>query len=108
MARRLDNTAHVPLRRARCADGNGTLSYLFFSSDDVDVARAKAICGRCALTKQCLQGAITRQEAYGVWGGTLLLDGAPIALPPRRGRPSLTPRVHSVEDEVIIPRHLVA
>ena len=28
----------------RCADGNGTLTPLFFSDDIIDIARAKAIC----------------------------------------------------------------
>ena len=29
---------------ARCADGNGTLTPLFFSDENIDIARAKAIC----------------------------------------------------------------
>src|SRR5688572_12152000 len=29
---------------ARCSDGNGTLTHLFFSDDEFDIARAKAIC----------------------------------------------------------------
>ena len=32
------------LSAKRCADGNGTLSYLFFSEEFVDIQRAKAIC----------------------------------------------------------------
>jgi len=35
----------------RCSDGNGTLSYLFFSEEYVDVQRAKAICAKCSLAK---------------------------------------------------------
>jgi hypothetical protein len=31
------------LSAKRCADGNGTLTYLFFSEEHVDIARAKAI-----------------------------------------------------------------
>ena len=50
---------------ARCADGNGTLAGLFFSDDDYDIARAKAICGPCGLAASCLDGAIERGEAYG-------------------------------------------
>jgi hypothetical protein len=30
--------------QARCADGHGTLTHLFFSDDVLDIARAKAIC----------------------------------------------------------------
>ena len=32
---------------ARCADGNGTLTPLFFSDHVLDIARAKAICAKC-------------------------------------------------------------
>ena len=39
---------------ARCADGNGTLTHLFFSDDEFDIARAKAICGKCGLADDCL------------------------------------------------------
>lgn len=98
----------MPRTRARCSDGAGTLSHLFFSLDDVDIARAKAICRRCELRDACLDGAIDRREAYGVWGGTLLVDGAPVRLAPRRGRPSSKPRVEHLADEVPIPDHLVA
>ena len=34
----------------RCADGNGTLTPLFFSDDLVDIARAKAMCTKCPLS----------------------------------------------------------
>ncbi len=36
----------VSARLPRCADGNGTLTPLFFSDDVVDIARAKAICAQ--------------------------------------------------------------
>ena len=38
----------------RCADGNGTLTPLFFSDDVIDIARAKAICAKCAFATGCL------------------------------------------------------
>ena len=40
--------APAPVRtpQARCADGNGTLTHLFFSDDALSTARAKA--GSCA------------------------------------------------------------
>ena len=41
------STSTVPV--ARCADGNGTLTPLFFSEHVLDIARAKAISGKCAL-----------------------------------------------------------
>src|SRR6056297_2486165 len=92
----------------RCADGNGTLTHLFFSADDVEVAQAKAICRRCPLADACRSAAITRVEPYGVWGGALLVDGQPVALPPRRGRPSRRARIDFLDDEVRRPAHLVA
>lgn len=95
-------------RFARCADGNGTLSYLFFSDDDLDLARAKAICRKCGLQDACLSGAIERFEPYGVWGGKLVLDGVPVEVKRKRGRPPRVPRPVLVVDEAPIPPHLVA
>ena len=48
-----------PARRlvARCADGHGTLTALFFSDNVIDIARAKAMCGLCPLQADCLAGA---------------------------------------------------
>lgn len=93
---------------ARCADGNGTLSHLFFSDDEIEIARATAICGPCGRRIACLAGAIERREPYGVWGGTLLIDGVPVAGKPRRGRPPKRPAPPLVVDEVPVPPHLVA
>lgn len=93
---------------ARCADGNGTLSHLFFSDDDHDLARAKAICRPCGLRDTCLSGAIDRSEPYGVWGGMLVLDGAPVEVKRKRGRPRKHPKPILVVEEAPIPAHLVA
>ncbi len=97
----------LPRRQARCADGAGTLAHLFFSDEDIDIARAKRICSSCALSAECLDGALERREAYGVWGGQLLIDGTPVRFARRRGRPA-THRIEFVDDEVPIPEHLVA
>jgi WhiB family redox-sensing transcriptional regulator len=97
----------LPSERARCGDGAGTLAPLFFSDDDVDIARAKAICGRCSLRVRCLEGALERGEVYGVWGGQLLIDGEPVRFARRRGRPPAH-RVEVLDDEVVVPDHLVA
>ena len=99
----------APARRpvARCSDGYGTFAGLFFSDDDFDLARAKAICRRCSLAADCLDGALARAEAYGVWGGHLLIDGEIAVAPPRRGRPPLN-RTELVVDEVPAPPHRVA
>ena len=93
---------------ARCADGHGTLSHLFFSEDAHELARAKAICRPCGLRESCLAGAIERQEPYGVWGGKLVLDGVPVEVKRKRGRPRKNPLPVLVVDEVPIPEHLIA
>jgi WhiB family redox-sensing transcriptional regulator len=93
--------------RARCADGHGTLTHLFFSEHELDLARAKAICGKCGLADRCLAGALDRSEPYGVWGGELLVDGRVVLVKRGRGRPPRQPRPPLVVDEVPVPPHLV-
>ena len=66
-------------RWARCSDGRGTFNHLFFSDDPHDIARAKAICSRCRVREACLTGAIEREEAWGVWGGEIFVDGQIVA-----------------------------
>ena len=101
-------TVQAPTGRARCADGTGRLAELFFSDDAHDLARAKAICRRCALAESCLAGALERVEYYGVWGGVLVMEEVIVEDRPRRGRPPRHPRPELVVDEVPIPPHLVA
>lgn len=95
-------------RAARCRDGNGTLTHLFFSEDLFDLARAKAICGKCRLADSCLEDALERQEPWGVWGGQLLLNGAVVVNKRPRGRPPKNPRPELVVDEVPLPPYLIA
>ncbi|MGK0274118.1 MAG: WhiB family redox-sensing transcriptional regulator [Ilumatobacter sp.] len=95
-------------KRARCSDGNGTLSSLFFSDDDFEIARAQAICRSCSLQTTCLQGALEREETCGVWGGMIVQNGVPTARRRRRGRPSHQPLDFIMIDEVPVPPHLVA
>jgi Transcription factor WhiB len=94
--------------QARCADGHGTLTHLFFSDVPLDTARAKAICGKCALVTICLDGALERAEPWGVWGGELIENGRIVLNKRPRGRPPKHPRPVVVIDEVPIPPHLVA
>jgi len=103
-----EESPEEPRGAARCADGQGTLTHLFFSDDEFDIARAKAICSKCRLDASCLAGALERREAYGVWGGQLLIEGVVVAIKRGRGRPPKTPRPVLVVDEVPIPPHLVA
>lgn len=93
--------------RARCRDGAGTLTTLFFSDDLIDIARAKAICSKCVLRDACLEAALERAEPAGVWGGELLADGAIVQHKRRRGRPPKHSRPEPVVEEVPIPPHLV-
>lgn len=105
-----DLVVDAPVRTPtpRCADGHGTLSALFFSDDVIDIARAKAICSKCALTTSCLAGALERGEPWGVWGGELVENGRVVVHKRPRGRPPKHPRPQLVVDEVRIPAHLVA
>ena len=90
--------------QARCADGNGTLTHLFFSDDPLDIARAKAICSKCKLAETCLEGALERAEPWGVWGGELIENGRIVVNKRPRGRPPKHPRPIVVIDEVPFPR----
>ncbi|MGI9646564.1 MAG: WhiB family transcriptional regulator [Ilumatobacteraceae bacterium] len=94
--------------RARCADGHGSLSHLFFSDDDHDLARAKSICGPCRLRRTCVSGAVERAERYGVWGGKIFVEGEPVEFRRKRGRPKKCPDPVLTVDEVPVPPHLVA
>ena len=84
----------------RCADGNGTLTPLFFSDDLVDIGRAKAICAKCPLRANCLSDALDREEPWGVWGGELLLNGRIVTSKRACGRPPKRPRPPMVVDEM--------
>jgi hypothetical protein len=103
-----DAPVEVRAPQARCADGNGTLTHLFFSDDALNTARAKAICGKCKLAESCLEGALARAEPWGVWGGELIENGRIVVNKRPRGRPPKHPRPIVVVDEVPIPPHLVA
>ena len=93
---------------ARCRDGNGTLTHLFFGDDVLTIARAKAICSKCTLGAACIEGALERLEPWGVWGGELIENGKIVAHKRPRGRPPKHPRPTLVVEEVPIPRHYVA
>ncbi len=91
--------------RARCRDGNGTLTHLFFSEDLYDIARAKAICRKCPVRDLCLETALERQEPWGVWGGELVASGRIVTNKRPRGRPPRVPRPELEVDEVPVPPH---
>lgn len=85
---------------ARCADGNGTMTGLFFSDHVADIARAKAMCALCPLQAGCLAAAIEREEPWGVWGGELLSGGRIVRDKRPCGRPPKQPRPEVVYDEM--------
>ena len=96
----LDLTPPAWFAGARCQDGVGTLTELFFSEDLGDIARAKAICGNCPAREPCLDAAVDRHEPWGVWGGELMLNGKVLAAKRRRGRPPKHCRPELMIDEL--------
>ncbi|OBQ52365.1 WhiB family transcriptional regulator [Streptomyces sp. H-KF8] len=56
---------------AACADEDPELFFPIGDSGPalIQEEEAKAVCRRCPLMESCLQGALERNEAAGVWGG---------------------------------------
>lgn len=77
----------IQLQQARCAEAPREIAALFFSDEPIEIEQAKAFCGDCVIQAACLQGAIERREACGVWGGQLFQDGKILAQKRKRGRP---------------------
>ena len=73
---------------AKCATGDARLLRLFFSEIPSEIEEAKATCRTCPLRLSCLEGAVEREEPWGVWGGHLFDRGRVIATKRGRGRPS--------------------
>lgn len=76
------------------------MASLFFSEDLSEIARAKAICGLCLSSGECLNAAVDRREPWGVWGGELLMNGRVLTARKRRGRPPKIARPEVVIDEL--------
>jgi WhiB family redox-sensing transcriptional regulator len=81
---------------ARCRDGSGATTDLFFSDQIPEIALAKAICAECPYLTACLEGALERREPWGVWGGQLFVDGRILAQKRKRGRPPKNPQSEEV------------
>ncbi|GAA2417857.1 WhiB family transcriptional regulator [Streptomyces mauvecolor] len=60
--------AIVERPRPACAGEDPELFFAHGASSP-RIARAQAICRRCPLLVSCHQGALERDEEYGVWGG---------------------------------------
>ncbi len=98
----VDPTAWRDLALCRTVDD----ATIFFSEENAELAAAKATCMSCTVIASCLEGALERGEAAGIWGGQLFDKGSIVAVKRRRGRP---PKVARPEDElpqVPIPEHL--
>lgn len=48
---------------------------------------ATSLCGTCPISAACLEGALARQEGWGVWGGQLFEHGQVVRQKRGRGRP---------------------
>jgi WhiB family transcriptional regulator, redox-sensing transcriptional regulator len=57
---------------------------LWFAEMTAEVELAKALCQECPIRQGCLEGAIARQEPWGVWGGEVFIGG--VVVPRKRGR----------------------
>jgi len=97
-----------PRSPAACADGTGRLTERFFSDDIDDIAFAKRLCVTCPVMTECLQGAIDRDEQWGVWGGQLLVRGKVVMSKRRRGRPPKEARAEDQLPIIEIPEHLIS
>ena len=62
---------------------------LFYSEESADIARAKSLCAGCPMQRACLDGAISRAEPAGVWGGSLFENGRVISAKRGVGRPRI-------------------
>ncbi|MGP5267547.1 WhiB family transcriptional regulator [Brachybacterium alimentarium] len=81
-----DTAAHMlPCHDTDAAD-------LFFSERHADLEQAKSLCTGCPLLEECRQGALDREEPWGVWGGAIFDAGRIIAVKRGRGRPRKNPQ----------------
>ena len=60
---------------------------LFFAESQVMLETAKGLCTACPMRARCLEGALSRQEPWGVWGGEIFEDGRIVAAKRSPGRP---------------------
>lgn len=61
---------------------------MYFSEDELAIAEAKSLCRLCPVRSQCLEGALSRKEPAGVWGGELFEGGLVISRKRKAGRPT--------------------
>jgi WhiB family transcriptional regulator, redox-sensing transcriptional regulator len=64
---------------------------LWFAESPGQLEEAKTLCADCPIKTECLAGALSRGEPWGVWGGEIVERGAVIARKRPRGRPRKNP-----------------
>lgn len=62
---------------------------LFFAETAEQLEEAKALCRTCPLQRACLEGALSRSEPVGVWGGEIFDGGRTVAVKRLPGRPKV-------------------
>lgn len=67
-----------------CRQGDADM---WFAESPSVLEEAKALCGGCPFRAECLDGALSRGEPWGVWGGEILERGRVIPRKRPRGRP---------------------
>jgi WhiB family redox-sensing transcriptional regulator len=91
--------------QAACRSTKGAAE-LFFSEELAGIVAAKRICAECPVIAPCLEGALSRAEPCGVWGGQLFENGRVLHQKRRRGRPPKVPRPEDQLPAVPVPEHL--
>jgi WhiB family redox-sensing transcriptional regulator len=61
---------------------------LWFAESPAELERAKTLCEGCPIRIECLAGALSREEPWGVWGGEIFERGVVVPRKRPRGRPS--------------------
>ncbi|MEU5851428.1 WhiB family transcriptional regulator [Saccharopolyspora shandongensis] len=64
---------------------------LWFAENPRELDQAKSLCAACPIKAECLAGALSRGEPWGVWGGEIFERGAVVARKRPRGRPRKHP-----------------
>jgi WhiB family transcriptional regulator, redox-sensing transcriptional regulator len=67
---------------AACADLGPTI---FYDPVPSSVRAAKAVCGRCPVSAECLGSAVSNGEQFGIWGGRTEAERAEALPRPVRG-----------------------
>jgi WhiB family transcriptional regulator, redox-sensing transcriptional regulator len=60
---------------------------LWFSESPAELDMAKSLCAGCPVRRECLAGAVEREEPWGVWGGEIFERGMVVPRKRPRGRP---------------------